>query len=446
MKASILKNKQPHRQTHEGRTANKGMIQMLKTTLAKTLAFTCLPFLLVLFPNTSDAQLARDVRDIFENIMDDLDEGLQAKFKAAIKNDTSTVEFTPAEFYRFRDNPINPFQGLNNISPDRHGGNIALKFELPSMRNRTVHSLERQSPVVLSQISQPVHSASVSTVTIFTEDRQVALGTVVQSDGYILTKASEVEKRKSLTCEFQDGTKLSAKLIRTDSVNDLAILKVEAKGLAKINWSDVKLKTGSFVLSPKTSGAVLALGTYSVAPRSTAAGEQAFLGVKPETTLKGVRVTDINPGSASFEAGLQNGDVITKLGGVAIPDVSALVKSIRDHRPGDTVEVEYLRNGNKGKKKAILEDRVVSGAQAAQFKMMNRLGAIPSRRDDNFPNVFQHDSPLFPEQCGGPVSDLDGNVIGINIARHGRAATYAIPANHVKTLLNDMLRSNVASR
>ena len=78
--------------------------------------------------------------------------------------------------------------------------------------------------------------------------------------------------------------------------------------------------------------------------------------------------------------------------------------------------------------------------------MMNRLGAVPSRRGDNFPTVFQHDSPLFPEQCGGPITDLNGNVVGINIARKGRAASYAIPSSHVQTVLADMLRDNVASR
>ena len=199
-------------------------------------------------------------------------------------------------------------------------------------------------------------------------------------------------------------------------------------------------------MTPNIKGQVVALGTYSVAPHSTAAGQQAFLGVQPETTAHGVRVSDIEPGSASHDAGLRDGDVLTELGGVSITDVASLVKTIRDRRPGDQVKIKFLRNGQSGTTNAVLAGRSVSGALAARFKMMNRLGAIPSRRDDNFPNVFQHDSPLFPEFCGGPITDLDGNVIGINIARHGRAATYAIPADHVKTLLKDLMRSNVASR
>ena len=406
-------------------------------------------FLVVVFcwqVPSAEAQLARDVRDVFEGMMEELDKELQEKFKLAIKNDTSTVEFTPEQFLRFRENPASPFEGLDNIQVDAHGGNIALKFELPSIRNRTVHSRERQSPIVLSKISQPVQSAAASVVALHSGGRQVALGTIVKSDGYILTKASEVENRDDVRCHLQDGRKLETKLVRSDAKNDVAVLKIEAEGLPVINWSDTQVKTGAFVLNPKPNGQVVALGTYSVAPHSTAAGQQAFLGVQPETTTKGVRVFDIEPGSASYNAGLRDGDVLTELGGVSIDDVAALVKTIRDRRPGDQVEIKYLRNGSLAKTTAVLAGRNVSGELAARFKMMNRLGAIPSRRDDNFPNVFQHDSPIFPEYCGGPITDLDGNVIGLNIARHGRAATYAIPADHVKTLLKDLMRSNVASR
>ena len=74
-----------------------------------------------------------------------------------------------------------------------------------------------------------------------------------------------------------------------------------------------------------------------------------------------------------------------------------------------------------------------------------KTGAVPSDRDSNFPVVFQHDSPLFPEQCGGPICDLRGNVLGINIARESRAASYAIPAKHVRTILDDFLQQQIAN-
>ena len=141
----------------------------------------------------------------------------------------------------------------------------------------------------------------------------------------------------------------------------------------------------------------MALGTLSNIARSTVSGEQAFLGVKPQTVEQGVRVSEVEPGNASHAAGLRNGDVITKIDFSEISDVSSLVKSIRDRRPGDSIVIEYLRNGTAAKTTATLAAQNISGEQAARFKMMNRLGAIPSRRAMNFPSVIQHDTPLFPE-------------------------------------------------
>lgn len=401
---------------------------------------------LLLLPATLPAQLPQDVRNVFEGLLDELDEDLQAKFQSAIDNETATVEFSVDQFKRFRDNPANPFEGLDRIKTGQIKGNIALKFELPSVRNRRIGIYERQSKIVLSQITDPIRSVAASTVKVFSKQRQVALGVIVDSDGLVLTKASEVTAQAEVTCELPDGTRHDVKIVRTDEVNDLALLKIGVSGLPTASFSSTPILPGAFLLTPNPDGSVVALGTYSHRPRSTAEGEQAFLGVQPEATDGGVRVSDIRRGSASYSAGMQDGDVITKLAGAAIRDVAELVKSIRDRRPGDQVEIELVRGGNPMTLKATLAGREIDGEQAARFKMMNRLGAFPSRRDDNFPCVFQHDTPLFPEQCGGPIADLQGNVVGLNIARLGRAASYALPSTQVKTALDDLLRETIASR
>jgi serine protease Do len=67
--------------------------------------------------------------------------------------------------------------------------------------------------------------------------------------------------------------------------------------------------------------------------------------------------------------------------------------------------------------------------------MMNRLGGPLSKRRTRFQEVVQHDSPLDPEDCGGPLVNLDGEVIGINVARAGRIMSYAIPAESVRDIL-----------
>ncbi|MFJ8625833.1 S1C family serine protease [Kitasatospora sp. NPDC093550] len=63
------------------------------------------------------------------------------------------------------------------------------------------------------------------------------------------------------------------------------------------------------------------------------------------------------PGGAADKAGLKPGDVITKLGGVPIENGPALVSRIWTHKPGETVDVEYTRNGQTFTTKVTLGQR-----------------------------------------------------------------------------------------
>ncbi|MFJ7247344.1 S1C family serine protease [Kitasatospora sp. NPDC098652] len=65
----------------------------------------------------------------------------------------------------------------------------------------------------------------------------------------------------------------------------------------------------------------------------------------------------VTPGGAADKAGLKPGDVITKLGGVPIENGPALVSRIWTHKPGETVDVEYTRNGQTMTTKVTLGQR-----------------------------------------------------------------------------------------
>lgn len=403
--------------------------------------FACLLFV----SNSAMAQLPQDVRDVFEGMLDSLDDELKSLFEKAIKEDTDKVEFTAEQFLRFRDNPANPFEGLDQIDIKPGEGNVALKFELPSMRNRSKSAWERQHGTMLTRLQSPTQSVAASVVRVYSGNRQVSLGAVVDADGLIVTKASEVELRDELTCRFGNGQSYQAKRVLQDEANDLAILRIEAAELPTIRWSDAKINLGDFLLTPDSDGSVIKLGTVSVQPRSTQTGERAFLGVQPMDGKLGVAVFDVRPGSASYDAGLRDADEIIELDQQPIKKISDLVKAIRNRRPGDQVEILYQRKGVQQSVVATLGGNQISGERAARFKMMNRLGAVPSRRSDNFASVFQHDSPLFPENCGGPIVNLDGEVVGLNIARKGRAASYALPSSVVKQALQRLLQDRIAN-
>ncbi len=100
-------------------------------------------------------------------------------------------------------------------------------------------------------------------------------GVVISSDGYVLTNSHVVgEGEVEVTVGLADKRELRAKVIGVDPSTDLALLKVDARGLAAIPWGDSsKLKVAEWVLaignpfqlsSTVTLGIVSALGRANV--------------------------------------------------------------------------------------------------------------------------------------------------------------------------------------
>ena len=63
------------------------------------------------------------------------------------------------------------------------------------------------------------------------------------------------------------------------------------------------------------------------------------------------------------------------------------------------------------------------------------MGSKLSRRRKDFPLALQHDSMLQSNTCGGPLLDVSGEAVGINIARAGRVASYALPIETVLPII-----------
>ena len=74
-----------------------------------------------------------------------------------------------------------------------------------------------------------------------------------------------------------------------------------------------------------------------------------FLGVSTEKDEKGARVVTVSEGSAAMKAGLQAGDIITKINDTRIDGPMALTEAISEYKPGDEVTITYLRDKKKPK-------------------------------------------------------------------------------------------------
>jgi serine protease Do len=63
-----------------------------------------------------------------------------------------------------------------------------------------------------------------------------------------------------------------------------------------------------------------------------------------------------------------------------------------------------------------------------------------SPRRSGFPRVMQHDILGSKSVVGGPLLDLDGLCIGMNIARANRAESFAIPVEDLHELSGRLLK------
>jgi S1-C subfamily serine protease len=59
-----------------------------------------------------------------------------------------------------------------------------------------------------------------------------------------------------------------------------------------------------------------------------------------------VKLSGVTPGSPADAAGLLAGDVVVGLGDHDVADLQGLTDALRAHRPGETVAVQVLREGD----------------------------------------------------------------------------------------------------
>jgi S1-C subfamily serine protease len=63
--------------------------------------------------------------------------------------------------------------------------------------------------------------------------------------------------------------------------------------------------------------------------------------------VSGAKITDITKSGSADEAGLKANDVIVKIDGMNIASPAELQEQVGNHRPGDRINVTYLRNGKE---------------------------------------------------------------------------------------------------
>jgi serine protease DegQ len=140
------------------------------------------------------------------------------------------------------------------------------------------------------------------------EDKQFSLGSgvIISPNGYILTNNHVVESADEIEIALADGRKVEAKLVGTDPETDLAVIKVELKGLPSIALAQVdQARVGDVVLAignPFGVGQTVTMGIVSALGRN-------HLGIN---TFENFIQTDaaINPGNSGGALVDVNGNLL----------------------------------------------------------------------------------------------------------------------------------------
>lgn len=281
-----------------------------------------------------------------------------------------------------------------------------------------------------------------SSAVIYDGREQSGYGVVISADGYILTKASEFElvKEPSITV---DRTKYpEVKLVASDPEWDVALLKIDAAGLVPVVYAPTSdVPQGTWVVANGVTSRTtrrLLPGIISAKIREIPAAGGAALGVVLSAKSKQLEIQDVNEKSGAKEAGLQKGDVITAIEDKPVKKIEDIADALKDRKAGSQVKVTVRR----GKEQVTVEVRLATRGEMFTDEM-NRNDMMSgdfSARRSGFPRVLQHDILGTSKIVGGPLLDLEGRCIGMNIARANRAESFAIPVEDLKALAERLMK------
>lgn len=305
-------------------------------------------------------------------------------------------------------------------------------IQLPS----TLSNKQRNNALMVRAFRTAIGDSWKSTVRILNDGRQVALGAVVDKGGFVISKASELPEG-DFDCRTWDNKIVRGRVKATDANLDLALIQVDREDLPVVKWAvDTVLVAGAWVGTTDARETPQAIGVVSV-PSRPVAPERAILGVQLAPADTGAAVVSVVPGSGAERAGLEVDDVIYAVNGKELASRREVLDTIAQYRAGQRLKLSVRRGEKELTMVARLMDLTSSVLDPTEMEVNGQISA----RSSGFAKVIQHDTVLTPNQCGGPLVSLKGEVVGVNIARANRVSSYALPTDIVRETVQRLKQS-----
>jgi serine protease Do len=203
--------------------------------------------------------------------------------------------------------------------------------------------------------------------------------------------------------------------------------------------ADSKLEQGTWVVvngaTSRTKRRILA-GIISAQAREIPKDGIVGLGLVLEKVKEKLQVKNISDDSGAAVAGVKVGDFIEKLEDKKITDRADIAEILKMKKVGDEVKLTVKRAGKD------IDLTIKLDTLANTEKPMDRndqMSGSFSKRRAGFPRVIQHDILANNNTMGGPVLDMKGRTVGMNIARANRCETFAIPVEELQVIIKEML-------
>ncbi len=287
----------------------------------------------------------------------------------------------------------------------------------------------------------PSKVVTQSVVELLVDSKPVSIGTIVDADGWILTKASVLDGKVS--CRLPDQSVVVAEKLAESQEHDLALLKVDVSGLSAAEFSDME--------PPSIAQALCAVGPRQIEKPGIVSIETRP--IPPEPSWKGDATEDTPVGAmisrptdlSIIGTKLQPDDIIVSINGHSTPNVTALTQvletNLAGYCTGDLVSVSLRR-----KSELINVLTALPPATSVSSWMMDEYD---TPRRSGFAAVFDTDIELLQREVGCPVIDVEGRIRGIAIASRGRnetqrSPTSALPSHIVSRVTKELIEQSTA--
>lgn len=261
----------------------------------------------------------------------------------------------------------------------------------------------------------------------------VGLATVVDDGGHAVAKATILPPQPK--CRLSDGSIVAVDVMGADKAFDLAVLRLPEKAHRPVAWTSriAPVAPGTVTVAVGAHGGILSLGIVSAGPRRLSQANHpvydlplrvkaAAPGLSGHVSQAGAFVLDSIDDLAAA-AGLKPADRLISIAGHRIAAQADVPEAVRNRASGDLVEVVF-----------------VSGAETLTTRLPLRADAGVwggTFRSDHFPVALEYSPAVLIDQCGGPLVDLDGKLIGLTVGSPAVHAGWGIPVTEVLRLAAD---------